>query len=314
MRQIAIAFVCLMTSCGPDHAPKSPKESAKVGELRDVYNKALNEARALQDPTTGWITPTDCDGMLWTGKYAAATGVSGVNLAAAEVEPGRFDRRPPPPCTSANPNWSSFSRDMGTGVLAAAWRTKDLGMLERHADYGRAHNWRMGEPVGDGRSIYTPAMLGRLFQIIYALGGEDSLDRHWPDLYPKGLVDFQAHLQVMGIWLVGEVDEEMKKAGKSGDAMPHDEPIIDDPAPEGPGLLDVTDSQFEILKSQAARDPKDPLFQGVLGIYTGDMEPALDACLAPDQYAGEYVRCDEFRRCQLAAWIFACDVVLRRFQ
>jgi hypothetical protein len=68
------------------------------------------------------------------------------------------------------------------------------------------------------------------------------------------------------------------------------------------------------LREHADRDPRDPLFAAALGVYTGDMGPALDACLAGDQYAGSYTRCDggDGRACQLASWLFACDLVLRR--
>lgn len=308
---LLIAFA--LAGCG-SHDPKDPKPDDRLPALRDSLQKAENEALGLRD-AVGWLTPDDGDGMLWTGKYGAVA--PGVDLTPAEVEPGRFDRNPGHP-TSDDPEWSSWSRDMGMGLMAFGLRTKDLALLQRHAEYGRANNWVMGRPLGDGRSLYTPATLGRLFEIIYALGGENSANRHWPDIYPSGLVDYQAHLQVMGIWMEAEAKELIAAGGKSDDAKPAGPPVVDDSGDNGdkgmPLVLDVTDSQLDILRAQAARDPRDPLFQAVLGKYTGDMGPAIDACLARDQYAGEYVRCNDYRRCQLAAWIFACDIVVRSFK
>jgi hypothetical protein len=78
-------------------------------------------------------------------------------------------------------------------------------------------------------------------------------------------------------------------------------------------LTDVTGTQLDRIKEHAARDPRDPFFQAMAGIYSGDFGPAFTALLADDMYAGEYVRCDEYRRCQLSAWLFAADLVLRRY-
>lgn len=323
MRWLYIALhVFTIAACGAaNNETQEPKSDPRLGELHDRQEGRKAEALTLRDPVNGWLV-TGGDGMLWTGKYAAVTGVEGVNLAAAELEPGRFQRDPDGEGPSANPDWSDWSRDMGTGLVAYAWRKQDRALLERHIAYGEAHKavhndipvWRMGEPVGDGRALYPPAFVGRLYQTQLALGGADNLNRLWPDFYHKGLTDFRAHLQVMNVWHRGEVAEALRKAGEA-DALPAGETTTDD---AGDGLthaliLDVTDDQLAVLKEHAARDPRDPLFQAVLGTYTGDMTSALDACLAPDEYAGDYVRCDgNPRGCQLAALLFACDVVERR--
>lgn len=318
MRALLLLF--FVVGCGqPNHESQTPKADERLGQLRDRDQEAKNEALALRDPVTGWLV-TGGDGMLWTGKYAAVTGVDGVNIAAAELEPGRFQRDPDGE-TSTNPDWSDWSRDAGSGLTAYAWRKHDLALIERHIAYGEAHKaiandipvWRMGEPVGDGRCLYPPAFIGRLYQTQLALGGPDNINRLWPDFYDKGLTDFKAHLQVMNIWHRGEVAEALRT--NSDDAVPHKDQVPDD-AGDGVGaslMLDVTDSQLAVLQEQAARDPRDPFFQAVLGTYTGDMTAAIDALLQPDMYAGEYVRCDgDQRRCQLAAWLFAADIVLRR--
>ena len=318
---VAAVALALLACSKPTHETQAPADHPRLGELRSRMLDAKAEALALRDPTTGWLV-TGGDGMLWTGKYAAVSGVTGVNLLAAETAPGKFQRDPDGE-TSDNPDWSDWSKDMGVGLMTYGWRAKDRAALERHAAYGRAHvavvndlpAWRMGEPVGDGRGIYWPASIGRLLQIVFALGGANAPQRLWPDLYVSGLVDYQAHLQVSNIVLRGEVEETLRKAGE-GDATPHnDPPVVDDATPPAQALvLDVTDDQLAILEEHAARDTRDPLFQAALGTYTGDMGPAFDACLSPDWYGGEYVRCDgDPRTCELAAWLFACDLVLRRY-
>ncbi len=320
MRPLYITLLLALPACAARHETQTPSTDARLETLRAKDAQMKDEAQAIRDPVNGWLV-TDCDGMLWTGKYAAVSGVTGVDILAAEAEPGKF-LRSPEPCSSENPDWSDWSKDMGAGFLAYAWRQRDLAAIERHAAYGRAHPalangvpvWQMGVPVGDGRGLYLPAFIGRLYQTQLALGGAEDSDRAWPDAYFTGLTDYRAHLQVMNIWHRGEVAEALRVGG-DGDATVQ-KPVTDD-AGQAPGAplttIDVSGSQLDRLKEHAARDPRDPLFQAVLGVYTGDMGPALDALLADDDYAGEYVRCEHFRECQLAAWLFAADIVLRRF-
>lgn len=318
MIRLYLALLIFTSACGrPDNETQEPKDDPRVQDLVRQQRADLAEVQELRNPDTGWIS-VGGDAMLWEGKLAAVT--CDVDLTKAETAPGKFSRDVDGE-TSDNPEWSDWSKDMGTGLLAWAWRCKRLDVLERHAAYGEAHKgvekvpvWQMGVPVGDGRGLYLPAFIGRLYQTIYALGGENNTQRLWPDFYTLGLTDYRAHLQVMNIWHRGEVAEALRKNGE--DILVNGD--VEDDAGQSPGAtlttLDVTDDQFAALKWQAERDPRDPLFQAVYGTYTGDMAPALDACLAADGYVGEYVRCDgNPRSCQLAARIFACDIVLRRF-
>ncbi len=312
--------ILVLAACGkPRHETQTPKDDPRVADLEAQQAADIAEADSLRDPVTGWVSKGG-DAMLWEGKLNAVTCKS--DLSKAETEPGKFQRDPNGE-TSDNPDWSDWSKDMGTGLLAAAWRCKDLALVQRHIAYGEAHQalsnkipvWQMGQPVGDGRGLYLPAFIGRLYQTQLALGGENNVNRLWPDFYPLGLVDYQAHLQVMNIWHRGEIVEALRKSGEA-DATAH-EPVADDAGylPGQAVTLDLTDDQYEALHAQAERDPRDPLFQAVYGTYTGDMGPALDACLAADGYSGEYVRCDgNPRTCELSARIFACDIVLRRFK
>lgn len=321
MRSTSLALLLTLTACGTPNETKSPAVDPRVAELEAKAQDLRAEAEALKDPASGWIS-TGGDAMLWEGKLAAVT--CDVDLTLAETEPGKFQRDVDGE-TSTNPDWSDWSKDMGTGLLAWATRCNKLDVLQRHAAYGEAHKalanqipvWRMGEPVGDGRGLYLPAFIGRVYQTIFLLGGENNPQRLWPDLYPLGLKDFQAHLQIMNIWHRGEVAEALRKRGED-DATVRDD-VVDD-AGQSPGqdlaTLDVTDDQLTALRHQAERDPRDPFFQAVYGTYTGDLGPAVTACLAADGYVGEYVRCDgNERTCQLAAWIFACEgIVLKRLK
>lgn len=309
---LALALAC----CGPKHPEKVPAPDERVGLLRDALGAAKAEALAIRDPKNGWLCRTGGDCALWTGKYCAVSGVSGVDMRAAEVEPGRYQRRPGKPMKSDNPKWSDWSGDMGVGLLACAWRTKDLALIDGHIEYGKKHKWHMGKPTGDYRGVYKPGLIARWLSASFALGGKDRVGRRTPDVYSPGLRDYQAHLQAMAIWLRGELSEALGEP-------PEGEVTL--PAPDAPGIdsvilgaslvTDIPKTAYERLKELVDHDPRDPLYAALLGIYTGDMSPAITACLAEDRYAGEYVRCDEGdeKACHLAAWLFACDLVSRRF-
>jgi hypothetical protein len=299
--------VLLVLSCSKDKREKAePKTDDRVDQVLALYNDLVARAEQIRDPETGWLDRDGCDGMIWAGVYAAQ--VDGVDIEAAEFrgEPGRFGRRPPPPCwdpvTGDQGSKTTWSRDMFVAGLAVwAWHRERLDVLERHAAYGKANNWQMGEPLDDGRTLYTPAMIGLLYQMIYALGGENSANRLWPSTYPSGLTDYQAHLQVKSIYLRGEI------AGQVGDA---------DAVPANPGdkalhLLSVSETMYQRIEEHYQREPSDPFYSFVWGCYSGDMSPAIDALL--NGTVGTYVRCSQQEECELAHRIFVAGQLLEKF-
>lgn len=283
-----LLLVLSLIACGgKEHKPK-PTQSDKTGELAAMYELKLSEIKALQSPA-GWIEMGHCDAALWTGKLGAAHGVT-IDFAAAEypAQPGRFNRRPPPFCEAGAGSATSWSRDMGMGLLAYSWKKAQLGLVERHAAYGKASFWKMGEPLGDGRVLYTPTMIGHLYQVIWALGGEDNAARAWPSVYPSGLDDFQAHLQMMDIWLRGEIAEKDRLSL----------------------ALDISNAMLDRAKEHAAREPACPFYQFLYGTYTGDLGPAVELLLSYD-YDCQYFR-DSEPEAKAGEWIFAASMTLER--
>lgn len=317
-----ILMVAALAACGRDVDQKPPASDGRIDQVKEIYLERLNEAAGLRDPATGWLD-LGCDGFKRTALYAASPGVTGVDLRAAEYpnEPGRFHRRP-----LSNPCWTpelgdvgsrtTWSRDMGMGLLAYAWAKKDLLILKAHADYGVAHPykweglpaWEMGEPFADGRAIYTPAMLGLVYQGIYALGGGHNDDRVWPNIYTKGLTDYQAQLQMMDIWFRGEV----AKALGDADAMPQPGGDGDGDDVAGQGLLQVSGSMWDRIEEHHRREPLDPFYAYMWGLYGGDMSPAIESCLNLEMPLGEYAR--DRREVRLAYWIFACGQLLEAYE
>lgn len=295
-----LAFLLFLTffftlGCGPRHGETSPAKDSRSSDLKVLFAK--NQARALElrDPATGWLVPTDGDGMIWAAKYAST--VDDVNIGAAEYpdEPGRFNRHPPP--------WggdsTSWSRDMAVaGLFPWAWLKGHRDVLERQVAYGKAHNWFMGEPIADGRTYYTPSMRGLLAKEIGGLGGDLSADANWPSLWPAGLDDYEAHLQVMAIWLQGEVAKAL--------ADPSGAPVKSAQT----DLLDINNEMFLRLQEHANGEPKSALYAYVYGKYTGDQGAAMTLLLDPAMPTAHYVRCNELEQCELAEWLFTAHLLL----
>ncbi len=298
----------VLVSCAKTVKTEEPEPLTNVEQLNSLYHDRQAEMLTLRDPASGWPTATDCDGMIWAGKYASTMKDASVNIESAEYPeaPGKFSRRPFPACWTPEGgdqgSATTWSRDMAVaGLLPFAFLRHHLGTLERHGAYAKAHNWQLGEPLDEGQTVYSPALIGLLFKTIYALGGDLDSNALWPDYYPAGLDDYQAHLLVMSIWLQGEVATRINEM----DAAPR--------KPSGAVHKDISETMYARLAEQTEKDPNNPLYAYVYGKYNGDQAHTMDLLLNPAMPLGVYVRCDKLRACQLAEWLFTANLLLIDF-
>lgn len=318
---LVLALLGLSACKGKEHDAKDPNPNERKEALKAKYQEKLELAKDWAKKDYGnWLVIKDCDAALWMGKYSCADKIPEVDLTVAEYpdQPGRFDRRPPPgscwnPEAGDIGSKTTWSRDMGKGLYRWAWCGKHLDALERHAKYGNSKNWKMGEPLADGRVLYTPAMIGELYELIHALGGEDNPGRIWPTAYPKGLDDYEAHLQVLSIQIRGEIAEGFgnlalgpkKPDGADGSGSEQEN------AKEGTALLDVSETMYDRLREHAKREPKCAYYQYMLGVYDGSMDKALELLLN-DSSECQYVRKDASKEIRLAEWLAVASSVIRR--
>jgi hypothetical protein len=304
--------VGIMLGCDNPVNKKNPSVEERIDSLAKLYLANLDKVWSFQSEVHGWIVEEDCDSMLWNGKLNAAYGVR-IDTRASESpsEPGRFYRRPSRDCwvegKNKNDSASTWSRDMSLGLLQAAWADSDLKLLEDHVSYGKSREtllkgvpvWQMGEPVADGRTFYWPPNVGLFYKAIFGLGGEANAAALWPDYWAKDLKDFHAHLQVMTIYLQGEIADVLNDE----DAMPK--------KPEVPALLSISSVMYDRLREHAEREPECGYYQAVHGLYSGYMSPAIKALL--DEYKCEYLRCSNYEECYLADWLHSATIVLNAF-
>jgi len=259
--------------------------------LKIKVDELISKAQMLQDEN-GWIL-TDCDGM----KYAALAAVGGlpnVNLRAAELAPGQYQRRPAGGCRT------TWSRDMGLGLFYYMWDRKELGMMAEHIAYGALNHWQMGTPFDDGRVMYTPQMIGILHNMQFVLGGPDSLLKSFPGLYVSGLTGYERGLQLIGIALHGEMGEYIHDIKEIPTAIEVDPALA---------MMDVSKGMFKRIKEAYDDDPKDVLAAALYGIYAGDYSRVFDLC--QNEIVPDYDRCED-GRCELTWLMFSCSRVLKR--
>jgi hypothetical protein len=163
----------------------------RLREQAQLY-KTLN--KELQD-ADGFILTDKCDSLLFS-----ALANPNINLEAAEVEPGKWLRRPTtyPECWAASASASTISRDMLLGVMWRAWKQRNLPLLERLYAYGELHKWDMGQ--GDSTAtFFSPIFVATLAQMIYKLGGTDRAIRNLGWVWNPEELGYKAHIQALHI-------------------------------------------------------------------------------------------------------------------
>lgn len=285
MKKLVLALLFVSACGGEKKREKEVPLPPRALDLVTAYKERLELAKSKTD-AHGWLE-AECDAMLWNGKFSCGGGSPDLTAAEYPNQPGRFNRKPLPGCGPEFANSkTTWSRDMGMGLLAHGWCKKDLNILSRHRDYGSANKWIMGSPLADGRTIYTPGLIGVLHEIIYRIGGPNSANRLWPDIYPSGLNDYQAHLQMINIWLRSEMEPNVIKA------------------------LDISEQMYARVVEHSDREKECPFYQYMRGIYDGDLTAAVNSLLAREFPACEYGR-DGFGN-KTAEWLFVAKLTLKK--
>jgi hypothetical protein len=183
----------LLFGCGSESKKTSPATSDNIEKLRSKYQFYQQQNKTKVD-NNGFIETDSCDSLI----FSALANVKDVKLTAAELEPGKWLRRPTeyPECYSSGESRSNISRDGLLGVIYWAVYHKDSNTLKRLWDYGESHNWVMGEQ-GWTHSIYVPDHIALLAQALYytSNGKYDYTARFviMPEFTPE--TGFRAHLQ-----------------------------------------------------------------------------------------------------------------------
>lgn len=256
-----LSFLYFLLGCSTKNKPKPAVQTNLAGSLADKYAMYLNLTPSKQD-AHGFILSDECDSTLFTGLLGTLKEFDVDLTKAQNQDTGQWFRRPTTGVDPCYPDHSksSISKDMFVGILWYAWKTNNLSILRGIWQYGKSHDWYMGQ--GDiSRVYFVPALQSTLAKMIYALGGEDHpirvLNFSVSDI--TGLenlaeygrpVGFAAHLEVLMVTLLAEVEGGLR------------------------------DGSLEILKYHAERQPKNALFlYAYIKYTTGDYTEAINILL-----------------------------------
>lgn len=225
--------IILLAACGADKREMPKLRVTHIREVRELWAdyKALIPLISDRD---GFIYTNRCDSLL----FSSLTSMGGLplNIEAAEAEPGRWVRRPLsyPECYASGGSKSSISQDMLLGLVYWSWRHERSDILKRIWDYCEAHRVLSRCKMGEGaasRVWMAPALQAMIAQALFKLTGTDIEIRNLRAPSVVVMTGYQAHLQVVGILMRGEL------------------------------YGDILESEFDTLRQQAEREPTNPLFQ-----------------------------------------------------
>lgn len=213
-----------------------------------------------------------CDGAGFTSLYSVRCG--DVDLSVFEdLSTGKPYRSPSHDCFANGESKSEYSRDMLLMRMVAAWVDKDIEWVNRIISYGEKNSWVICNAIDDaikvGRCVVSPALYFVLYDMQDRMSGKTlllTMNRESDDAV--GLkFGFEAHLDVLRIWLEGEVY----------------------------GAL--TAAQLTRLEAYAGRENQNALFLAAYAKYAnGDMSHAAAALdrYPKDRLPGSADWCEEY--------------------
>ena len=173
--------------------------------LQDKFNFYLSNIKTFQDDH-GFIGSDGCDSLLWTGLSGCVPDIKvDIDSAFYKVK-DEWHRRPCENPCFPNHSASTISKDMLIGLAWYAYFNRRLDISEGIIKHALSHWCIMGEAktLKDkfGACLLTPGLLATYAEISYRLGGPNRWWlRYFPQYESSSVVDFQAHLSVLHIYL-----------------------------------------------------------------------------------------------------------------
>lgn len=245
-----IVFLFLLSGCAWFHHDQEPK-SADPDLPMDLLMQSGTYC-SLSEPAyqkEHWVH-SRCDGAGFTSLRAIACSRfdQHPDLSLFQDATGKPFRDPKHQCFYVdNGAKAGYSRDMLLMRMLAAYELKDVAWFDSMDSYGEMHSWVICDAVDEIQKLahcfVTPELRLLLKDAKAKLHGNLSLQRPSENLTPT---DFEAHLDVLSIFLAGEI------------------------------YGGITTAELDELGKQAAAEPENALFQAVYHRYKdGDQSEAL---------------------------------------
>lgn len=258
MRTIQLLIILAVSlACGKkDNEPKPSVLTSGYTELKAKADKYCELAYPSYQQL-GYVH-SKCDGSGFTSLHAVAcNAVTPIDLSVFSDSQGKLYRDPKHECFLTGESASESSKDMVLMRAIAAYIQKDKAWIDSFLQFAKYRNYVFCEAKNVetkiSRCILSPDLKNLLEGASKKLAGEnpgepmeENVERGITDLLPIN-TGFQAHLEVLKIWLSGHVHGG------------------------------ITDYQKKILELQADRQPDNALFQAVYATYDdGNMANVID--------------------------------------
>lgn len=260
MRIIPLA-ICLAVSLACGKKDNEPKPSVLTSGYAELKAKA-NQYCELTYPKyqeLGYVH-SKCDGSGFTSLHSVAcNAVTPIDLSVFSDAKGKLFRDPKHECFELGQSASESSKDMVLMRMIAAYVHQDHEWVSRFMTFATANNYVICDAKDDAtklsRCVLSPALISLLKAMQKKMGGESPGEPFVETKEVSGILDsvipltkgYQAHLEVLRIWLSGHVHGG------------------------------ITDYQKKILELQADRQPDNALFQAVYATYDdGNMSNVID--------------------------------------
>lgn len=293
---ILIGCILTSTACSKwkrDTDPKDPtNEIAEHVEAKSsFYVQHADEARDEQGFVHG-----KCDALLFRALWSVATNRPDRSvIMQAMGDRGRWYRHALHDCYAKGESPSDISNDMLLGLAIYAWQFRDLDIVQGVIEYGKAHNWVMGE--GDPfRAIMRPTLIATYYDIARELGADPGPT---PQTAPADLTN-STYDSYCG-W-TGHLEDVCDKASLVATVPTGFEAHLQ----VLHGLLralalgGASQTDLDTFKAQADRQSRNALFQAVYHLYLdGDQEAAVaaladDGLFPPGRLPTVADRCEEY--------------------
>lgn len=232
------AALFTLLACG-HHKPSEPESFAGVAAKAAFY---CEQSRADYE-TKKWVVE-ECDGLGFTSLYSLACPANGVQLSLFEDATGKLYRSPDRGCYPGKSK-AELSKDHVLMRLVAAVGQGDKAWPARFQDYVDAHSGVFCDAIDAETKISRCLISPFLYASLSKAAGRASLLAESDDVWFEKS-GFEAHLQVLGIWLKGKLDGS------------------------------IGDMDLDYLATYAQREPLNALYQAAAYRYGRATKEAVD--------------------------------------
>lgn len=262
-------FVLCNISCKRNNEPQ-PSMAERLNHLAAKKIEYCEYSRAKYKEKK--YVHSQCDGLLFTS--LRAIGCKDVDMSVFE-DNGRWYRDPDHACGPSSDSDSTISKDMMVGLFNYLAWSGDLNATNRTVEYGKAHDWIMGECKDEvtklSKCLLSPGLVGNLLDLQKVLKNALGINTNRQTEAIGVNTGFLAHLDVLHALFSSLLYGA------------------------------ITDQEKMMLKSQADRQPRNALYQAAYHMFEdGNQQVAVDLLLdesrfpdkglpGPKNYCTEYL-------------------------